>query len=679
MLIQCTRVSPGCFVVAIFLTTLLTSSQALARLDPQDVCPVKPPCYCVWEDDFTNYTLHALNCSSASLRQNQLPVITLDVAKYFFVRVNYSHNLIDDLPSNYFDNIQLTLYNLDLSYNHLASIPTAVRKLTLLMELSLQGNHLHLSESDKPFRNLRLLVYLDLSDNRISSLPERVFQGLSKLEYLLLDKNSISEIDGTVFSDTPLLKQMSLKANKIESLGPDGFGDLQELTSLDLSKNSIQTIQPGALAGLPKLKKLKLILNPDIRLNNQTFAGLSSLTYLDLSANRLVELPPDLFTDASSLDTLILGANRLTTFRASWLHGAEKSLRALLLSYNFIPEFPPNAFISLTNLHALSLSGNPLTHLPDISVLGQLRILGISGTSISTLYPCDLYHQHHLTHLSWSNSPITCDCNLRWLAEKVAEDSLSPVKPWTCRKPEQLAGEQFRNLVVENLTCSTERRPRWCRHSPAANEIGNASLVMSVKDVSPTSAVLVWNATLIGSAVSFDHVTIVCTPSDANKEERIFNVSYSLHETILTALDSHATYEVCIECYGISRIVLAHNCTELQTTKRPVPRIRYLVPVAVALVVVVAVVAAGMFLWKHRIVGRIVRTPNVDGFGEFSNPVTVPEPELPTEAAYCSTTVEGEGKSDRKSVSDILHNPSSGSAVYVATVSGLEEEREETV
>jgi len=77
----------------------------------------------------------------------------------------------------------------DLSYNHLVSIPTrsfeAQRK---LVELHLNHNKIS-SVSNKTFVGLRALTVLSLRGNYLEELPERLFSLLPQLEELDLGQN----------------------------------------------------------------------------------------------------------------------------------------------------------------------------------------------------------------------------------------------------------------------------------------------------------------------------------------------------------------------------------------------------------------------------------------------------------------------------------------------------------
>ena len=92
-------------------------------------------------------------------------------------------------------------------------------------------------------------VSLNLSHNRLSSLPDSIF-GFLHLKELDVSHNNLLELPSSICL-LDKLRKMDLSNNQISRL-PQGLEQLQSLEKLNLSNNPLQHI-PLALGGLPRL------------------------------------------------------------------------------------------------------------------------------------------------------------------------------------------------------------------------------------------------------------------------------------------------------------------------------------------------------------------------------------------------------------------------------------------
>ena len=79
-------------------------------------------------------------------------------------------------------------------------------------------------------------VKLDLSYNKLTSLPDKVFDGMSLLVQLNLGNNKLVKINKPLFNGLSSLEELKLKGCGLTSLDVDTFKGLKKLISLDLSK-----------------------------------------------------------------------------------------------------------------------------------------------------------------------------------------------------------------------------------------------------------------------------------------------------------------------------------------------------------------------------------------------------------------------------------------------------------
>lgn len=80
------------------------------------------------------------------------------------------------------------------------------------------------------------LCVLNLTGNKLTSLPEKVFQGLSNLRELHLSGNKLEKLEPGLFHGLTNLEVLKLKGCGLESIKPAAFKDLTNLRHLDLGK-----------------------------------------------------------------------------------------------------------------------------------------------------------------------------------------------------------------------------------------------------------------------------------------------------------------------------------------------------------------------------------------------------------------------------------------------------------
>ncbi|KAG7261634.1 hypothetical protein CRUP_038356 [Coryphaenoides rupestris] len=223
---------------------------------------------------------------------------------------------------------------------------------------------LNLMDVPKPMPSLTYL--LQLNDTNINVLNTQSLRNLTLVLRFSLTYSPLDTIHPLAFHVAPQLKSVQLSNNKLSTLPAKVFSPLASLEQLYLGANQLETISVETLAGLTQLLKLDLNRNRIWRLDAGVFDQLSNLTFLNLGGNSIRELPPTIFHSLSRLRQLMLYTNQLETLDAD-LFSHLPELADLRIHSNRITRLAPKVFWSLGNLQKLSLSNNQLQGVPEKS------------------------------------------------------------------------------------------------------------------------------------------------------------------------------------------------------------------------------------------------------------------------------------------------------------------------
>ncbi|XKL67486.1 hypothetical protein PGB90_002977 [Kerria lacca] len=276
----------------------------------------------------------------------------------FAAPLNENSNLNLQLGCN------LNIRILDASYNNFVLVPNiGFSALKQLQELKLHNNEISMI-ADHALGGLKNLKSLDLSSNKIVSLPLDLFVECAES-----------------------IKEIYLQNNSISVLSPRLFANLNQLLSLDLSSNQLTSawINNETFSGLIRLVLLNLSRNQITKLDPTLFHDLYTLQILNLEHNGLETIPADTFTALNNLHTLVLSYNRLKHLEAYSLNGLF-ALSLLSIDYNRLESIHPNALRNCTGLQDLNISGNKFTEIPvALKEMRLLKTLDLGENSIANL------------------------------------------------------------------------------------------------------------------------------------------------------------------------------------------------------------------------------------------------------------------------------------------------------
>lgn len=225
----------------------------------------------------------------------------------------FSFFRIEQIPPSLFINLTDLLF-LDLSNNKLETLPPQTRRLSNLQTLILNDNPLELFQL-RQLPSLQNLECLQMRNTQrtLANFPTSL-DSLSNLTELDLSENQLSRIPEVLFSLSNLVR-LNLSENQIIELSTN-IELLQKLESLNLSRNQIVAL-PAAICKLVLLRRLYV---NDNQLNFDGIpSGIGKLGALEVfsASNNLLEMIPEGLCRCGSLKKLNLSSNKLITLPES--------------------------------------------------------------------------------------------------------------------------------------------------------------------------------------------------------------------------------------------------------------------------------------------------------------------------------------------------------------------------
>lgn len=239
-----------------------------------------------------------------------------------------------------------SLSYLDISSNRLKSIPSEIITSSPLQHLDLSDNQL--STLPTPLNPLgATLVYLNLSKNALKSIPIRLPHEAEQLEGIYIKHTDIQQLSR--------LEHLDLSSNRFADL-PDMFEELSgTLTYLDISNNLIVAL-PASSGALSSLQYLHATNN---KLEAVSPLGLMrGLEYIDLQGNDTLVSLPRSFVELRKLKDLLVGhmkmSRSLNTNSATWKYDTQplKPISDKL----FVDRLPQLLQLTRSSAHSLLLS-----------------------------------------------------------------------------------------------------------------------------------------------------------------------------------------------------------------------------------------------------------------------------------------------------------------------------------
>ncbi|XP_050927027.1 toll-like receptor 8 [Lates calcarifer] len=213
---------------------------------------------------------------NAFIELQKLKVLDLSYNPHYFKSYGVTHNL------NFMKNLP-ALRVLNMSHNAISILTTKQMHSKSLSELQFTDNNLGTLWKERDgsyemlFTNLTNLTILDISQNRITKIPDNVYERLPhNLTKLRISGNSLTDFKWNRLKCFHQLQILDLSFNSLSHVKGINSNITQSLTFLDLSHNHIFHLDDGFIKGPKSLTTLSLSNNKLTTINQSTLLSISN-------------------------------------------------------------------------------------------------------------------------------------------------------------------------------------------------------------------------------------------------------------------------------------------------------------------------------------------------------------------------------------------------------------------
>ncbi|KFP25242.1 Leucine-rich repeat neuronal protein 4, partial [Colius striatus] len=336
-------------VLGLLILSLLvrnTASSLVSRAEPAASRDVTTFFQLAQEDSWENVNLTSMSCED---RKNKT-----------WITLQLSNSSLTAFPVC----LPEALETLDLSNNLLEEVNgTEIANLPRLRVLSLRQNHLQAVRWGS--EALSSLLFLDLSFNKLSSVPSCHNTSLPNLKWLSLAGNPLLEIQPLAFSCYPRLQFLNLSATL---LGQDDSRGIRESAFAISASPHEDMNKPG-----------------------------NNINMLDLSRTFLEKIQQEWTRDLTNLRSLHL----------------TKMSRLRSLDTDFLKSMPGLRELNCQDSHSLSFVRTEM-----FDSAPHLRLLSFENCNLSSFNPWNTNSSDSLIVINLYGNPMLCDCQLSWLLSR---------------------------------------------------------------------------------------------------------------------------------------------------------------------------------------------------------------------------------------------------------------------
>lgn len=240
------------------------------------------------------------------------------------------------------------------------TLPQEIGMLTLLVELSLDGNQL-VGNIPTTIAQMENLNFLYLFDNRLDGVLPTELGSMTQLENLDLEINDLSGEIPSQFSRLSNLVQLWLSNNQLTGSIPASFATLTNLEYLHLYENLLVGELPVGLSNLSRLKQFGLYFNGIGGIfPNELWDAFTEIEYFDIGQNSFEGTIGTGIGQLSSVDAFQVHWNNFTGSIPTEI-GLMRNATFIDLSDNRLTNEIPSELALLENLQEVRLYGNSLS------------------------------------------------------------------------------------------------------------------------------------------------------------------------------------------------------------------------------------------------------------------------------------------------------------------------------
>lgn len=240
----------------------------------------------------------------------------------YIANLNLSGNNIEKIHNQAFHKL-VELNYLDLSYNNLDLISNILIKENIELDIFKISNNprlKHLPAEGFQCSADQFNIYLfDASNCGLEEIFDDSLKTFSALSVINLSNNNIKTISNKVFSICPKLVEINLAYNMLTTLNPKVFEKNNELGKLNLQGNPLKVLYAEVFVHTPSITWLDMSHGELTSLwkadKNHPSTLLSNLTFLNVSHNRITEVKQNELNNLKKLRTLDIGNNPLACSR----------------------------------------------------------------------------------------------------------------------------------------------------------------------------------------------------------------------------------------------------------------------------------------------------------------------------------------------------------------------------
>ncbi|XP_043843918.1 leucine-rich repeat neuronal protein 4 [Dromiciops gliroides] len=273
----------------------------------------------------------------------------------------------------------------------------------------------------------RTLQSLDLSSNQLKELRDQDLRDLSSLQVLILRNNLIQEFH---WGETPgvfeSLETLDLSYNKLSSMPSCQTMMLQNLTWLSLVGNPILEIQPGTFSCFPSLRFLNLSAT---LLGKNDQEGIKESAFAQRIINHVGKKTP-MYT----MEILDLSGTFLPEIQLGWIRDLPNLRYLYLKKMARLKSLDGEIFKATPNLRVLDCQDSQALSFVKTEIFKdtpQLQSLLLQNCNLSSFQPWTL-DSSQVIFINLHGNPLACSCELSWLLSNTEKMVLSRSNDTIC-------------------------------------------------------------------------------------------------------------------------------------------------------------------------------------------------------------------------------------------------------